>query len=91
MNRLLATPIAKLLKLDLPLHELLVFPGRVIHVFARGTTKPDEFFGEFSLCHSFNKVTERRLKVKTLEPEERVELSSIPYHGTVLPLNYSGE
>lgn len=25
------------------------------------------------------------------EPEERVELSSIPYHGTVLPLNYSGE
>jgi hypothetical protein len=26
----------------------------------------------------------------TLEPEERIELSFEPYHGSVLPLNYSG-
>lgn len=74
MNRLFAAPIAKLFKLDLPLHELLVFPGRVIHVLARAAAEPDEFFGEFSLCHSFNKVTDEPLKVKILEPGGRIEL-----------------
>ena len=30
-------------------------------------------------------------KLKKSEPAGRVELPSIPYHGTVLPLNYAGE
>ena len=91
MDSLLSAPVAKFLELNLPLHELLVLARGVIHVFARAAPEADKFFGKFSLCHSFNKVTERRLKVKISEPEKRVELLSTPYHGVVLPLNYSGE
>lgn len=52
MNGLLPAPIAEFFELDLPLHELLIFPSRVVHVLARAAAKPDEFFGEFSLCHA---------------------------------------
>lgn len=64
VNRLFATPVAKFLKLDLPLHELLILSGRVVHVFARGTAKPDEFFGEFSLCHGEKNYDLRRQKLQ---------------------------
>lgn len=66
MNGLFATPVAEFLELDLPLHELLVLPGRVVHMFARGTAKPDEFFGEFSLCHSEKDYDLRRQKLQRM-------------------------
>ncbi len=52
MDGFLATPVAELFELDLPLHHLLVLASGVVHVFASGAAEPDEFFGEFSLCHA---------------------------------------
>jgi len=52
MRCLLPTPITKLFKFELPLHGLFVLADRVVHVLARRAAEPDEFFGEFSLCHA---------------------------------------
>ena len=42
MQRFDATPVAELLKLDLPLHQLLIFIGVIITPLADGATHRDQ-------------------------------------------------
>jgi hypothetical protein len=95
MQRVLPAPFAEFFELNLPLHRFLVLRRVIIAPLANGAAERDQLVRAFHLGHGdmvlrFSVKGNRVIPV-TLEPEGRVGLPSNPYHGFVLPLNYSGE
>jgi hypothetical protein len=63
MQRFHAAPVAKLLKFDLPLHQLFIFIGVIITPLADAAAHRDQPVGMLYLCHG-NDSTIFRLKMQ---------------------------
>ena len=93
-------PLAEFAVRKFSLNFLDIFAAPIVEPLAFGALKPDKI-GLWQSVESFltmNSIVALRaryvngkVELSSMEPGERVELSSGPYQGPVLPFNYPGE